>query len=92
MLAGGSGVSRVAVALDIAPATVRLWRNRFLERGSSGLLAEAPGRGRKPSLDAATRVALQRRAETDGVGVRQQARELRVSASTVSRWRRKKID
>ena len=90
MVAGGDGVKAVSDALRIAPATVRLWSRRFRERGPSGLLRDAPGRGRKPALDPAARQALRSAAGVgDGRTVRERARELGVSASTVSRWRRR---
>ena len=93
MLGAGRGVAAVAAALRVAPATVRLWRRRFLEHGPQGLLREAPGRGRKPVLDLATREALV--ADTQGGGfpsVRTRAGELGVSASTISRWRRRRVE
>ena len=91
MLGAGRGVAAVAAALKVAPATVRLWRHRFLEHGPQGLLKEASGRGRKPAMNPATREAVRAGAEVDGVpSVRTRARELGVSASTVSRWRRRR--
>jgi transposase len=90
MLAEHGRVALVAGALGVAPATVRLWRNRFLEHGSRALLQEASGRGRKPALDAAIRQALRAAvAAGDAPSVRRQAAELGVSAATVSRWRRR---
>ena len=90
MLGAGRSVAAVAAALRVAPATVRLWRRRFLEYGPQGLLKEAPGRGRKPALNAAMREALRARDDVMGsASVRSQAGELGVSASTVSRWRRR---
>ena len=90
MLGAGRGVVSVAAALRVAPATVRLWRRRFLEHGPQGLLREAPGRGRKPALNLATREALVADAQVGGVpSVRTRAGELGVSASTISRWRRR---
>src|SRR5215208_2380154 len=38
----------IAAELDINRKTVRLWRERFLEKGLAGLWDVAPGRGRKP--------------------------------------------
>lgn len=93
MLAGGDGGKAVADALGIAPATVRLWHRRFLEHGPPGLLRDAPGRGRKPALDQAARQALRRGTGVgDALTTRERARELGVSASTVSRWRRRRSD
>jgi transposase len=39
----------IAAELDINRKTVRLWRERFLEKGLAGLWDVAPGRGRKPT-------------------------------------------
>ena len=90
MLGAGHDVAAVAAALRVAPATVRLWRRRFLDGGPEGLLNEAPGRGRKPALNPATRDALRTEAAGEGSpSVRSQAVALGVSASTVSRWRRR---
>lgn len=89
MLADGYGVKAVAERLGVAPATVRLWRRRFGASGPEGLLRDAAGRGRKPLLDSETRRRLR---EESGVGadapLRERARALGVSVSTVSRWRR----
>ena len=91
MLGAGRSVAAVAAALRVAPATVRLWRRRFLDHGQHGLMKEAPGRGRKPALNPAVREALQAGAEIkDSPSVRSQATELGVSAATVSRWRRRR--
>lgn len=90
MLSDGHRVKAVADKLGVAPVTVRLWGRRFCESGPSILLRDAPGRGRKPILDAATRRAL--REGTNGgdeMSLREWARELGVSVSTVFRWRRR---
>lgn len=91
LLAEGQSVRLVATTLAISETTVRLWRNRFQELGPNGLLNDAPGRGRKPVLPEAARAALrQTHQDGDSMTVRQRARELGVSAATVSRWRRRK--
>ena len=90
MLGAGRHVTAVAAALKVAPATVRLWRHRFLEHGSQALLTEAAGRGRKPVLNQAAREALRAGHGAKGsLSVRMKAGELGVSASTISRWRRR---
>jgi transposase len=90
MLGAGRDVTAVAAALKVAPATVRLWRQRFLEHGSQGLLREATGRGRKPVLNPAAREALRAgHGEKASPSARVKAGELGVSASTISRWRRR---
>ena len=40
----------IAAELGVNRKTVRLWRERFLEKGLAGLWDVAPGRGRKPML------------------------------------------
>jgi transposase len=91
MLADGHGVKAVAHALGVSVATVRLWRKRAQVLGIDALLRDAAGRGRKPSLDKPTRDALRRQHAQghDPMTVRARARELGVSAATVSRWRRR---
>ena len=39
----------IAAELKVNRKTVRLWRERFLEKGLAGLWDVAPGRGRKPT-------------------------------------------
>ena len=90
LAADGTGPTGVAATLGVTPATVRLWCRRFREGGIASLLRDAPGRGRKPALSLAERETL-REASTQRstVSVRQLARELGVSAATISRWRRR---
>jgi transposase-like protein len=91
MLARNATLKTIARELRIAPGTIRLWRRRFRERGPQGLLDEARGRGRKPTLSHAERQALRTEtARADALTVRERARQLGVSASTVSRWRRRR--
>jgi transposase len=54
VLAAGNGESEAAIAakLDVNRKTVRLWRERFLQDGLSGLWEIAPGRGRKTTYGA----------------------------------------
>lgn len=51
VLAAGCGRAEVQIAseLRINRKTVRLWKDRFTERGLPGLWEIAPGRGRKPT-------------------------------------------
>jgi transposase len=85
MLLAGKPVNRVALALNVTPNTVRLWRSRFSTLGFPSLLHDASGRGRKPKIDVDIRATLR----GDARSVRQIACALHVSASTVSRWRRR---
>jgi transposase len=40
----------IAAELEVKEQTVGLWRKRFIERGLAGLEKDAPGRGRKPTV------------------------------------------
>ncbi|HXP87575.1 MAG TPA: IS630 family transposase [Bryobacteraceae bacterium] len=53
VLASGGGKSEAAIAaeLNVNRKTVRLWRERFVAQGLSGLWEIAPGRGRKATYD-----------------------------------------
>ena len=41
----------IAAKAGVSRPTVRLWLSRFDKLGAEGLLRDAPGRGRRPSLD-----------------------------------------
>jgi transposase len=53
VLAAGRGKSEAAIAgeMNVNRKTVRLWRERFVAQGLSGLWEIAPGRGRKATYD-----------------------------------------
>lgn len=57
VLAGRSNAA-IARQLDVGRPTVQLWRTRVSERGSGEVWQIAPGRGRKPQYDQATREAI----------------------------------
>lgn len=87
VLLAAEGFSERAIAerLGVHRQTVRLWKARFARHGPSGLTADAPGRGRKPSLtDDMLADALRTRGVADR-SIRQLARDLGVSSSTVHR-------
>lgn len=88
MLDDGLGVAVTAQRLGVARGTVRLWRQRLREGGPWALHTDAPGRGRKPRLDAFAREVLCAACQRN-ITLRSIARELGVSVSTVSRWRRR---
>src|SRR5215469_9799564 len=52
-LAAGETEKEVAVNNEVNRKTVRLWRERFASGGLPALWEIAPGRGRKPTYDAA---------------------------------------
>jgi len=79
----------VAEQLGVNRHTVRLWRERFRDRGLAGL-SDAPGRGRKPYLDPAVKQAVlsgavQPPANRTRWSCRSMARAQKVSPSTVQR-------
>lgn len=90
--ADGQADRAVAAQVGVNRHTVRLWRQRFVEQGLAGL-GDAPGRGRKPYLDAKIKQAIvtgavQPPAHRTRWSCRSMARAQKVSASTVQRlWR-----
>ena len=52
MAADGAANNRIATELGVTRSTVILWRDRDAEGGPTALTETAPGRGRKPSIDA----------------------------------------
>src|SRR5450755_2369955 len=52
LAADGIANSRIAEQLDTSRPTVILWRDRFSAGGPDALVDDAPGRGRKPVIDA----------------------------------------
>jgi len=87
--AEGQADGAVAAQVGVNRHTVRLWRQRFGEEGFAGL-ADAPGRGRKPYLDAQIKQAIvtgavQPPAHRTRWSCRSMARAQKVSASTVQR-------
>jgi transposase len=46
----GASTAAIAARLHVSPATVRLWCDRFRERGLAALTHDAPGRGRRPGM------------------------------------------
>jgi transposase len=54
LAAEGVANNEIAVAVNVNPNSVRMWRQRFAEKGIEGVGKVAPGRGRKPSLPEGT--------------------------------------
>jgi len=76
--------------LGVSRPTIRLWTMRFAEGGADALLRDAPGRGRRPSIDLNAMIVRLQKAGllgNDGrpVSFRKAAAALSVSASAV--WR-----
>ena len=94
LVLAASGVPNAEIArrYRITDDTVRAWRQRFAREGLAGIGRIAPGRGRKPSVSAATERAVVRetlraheppRLTAAGLG-----RRFRISAEVVKRiWR-----
>jgi hypothetical protein len=87
VLALAEGLSHASVARRLATTrhTVRLWKRRFIEGGLEALRVDAPGRGRKPRLDAGALDAVLRVSGEPRPSVRQLARQLGASSSAVHR-------
>jgi transposase len=89
-LAGQSNVS-IAEQLEVSRPMVQLWRKRVSERGIGEVWQIAPGRGRKPQYDQATREAIidaTLRSKPEGMthwSCRLMAEAQDVSKSTVNR-------
>jgi len=62
LLADGSGIRPAAKHLQVGLNTVLRRRNRFLDLGCQGILHDAPGRGRKPSITVEHRAEIVRMA------------------------------
>ena len=54
MACDGFATTRIAAEVGVAPMTVKAWRDRFAEDGLKDFSAVRPGRGRRPSIPAAT--------------------------------------
>src|SRR5687767_11816435 len=46
----GATATAIARRLHVSPTTVRLWWERFRNRGLAALERDAPGRGRRPGM------------------------------------------
>jgi transposase len=94
VLLAAEGVSpgEIAGRLQVSPATVRLWKERFTHGGLSALTTEAPGRGRRSGSSLAVTVAVldaTRGLSGHQLTVRSVANQAATSPSTVWRvWRR----
>jgi len=53
MASDGFANTRIGTEVDVSPATVASWRERFVEGGLKNFSAVRAGRGRKPSIPAA---------------------------------------
>ena len=94
VLLAAEGVSPAGIAakLQVAPATVRLWKQRFTDGGLAAIATEAPGRGRRSGTSLSVTVAVleaTRRAARHQATVRHVAAKAGTSPSSVWRiWRR----
>src|SRR5205823_14504839 len=52
MAADGFATTRIASEVQVSPATVSAWRERFSEEGLVNFSVVRPGRGAKPSIPA----------------------------------------
>jgi transposase len=85
----GIPAEQIAERCRVSAATVKLWTLRFRQGGTPALLRDAPGRGRRSSLDPTFRERLRAANLLDGSGqpvsLRRAAAFLGVSPSAV--WR-----
>jgi transposase len=98
MAAEGLKTRVIAGKLHVAPATVRLWCERFDRHGLAALVRDAPGRGRKRGMSrqaviSVLRTMLEHQAPMDGWTARSLATRAGTSAATVWRvWKRYDLD
>jgi transposase len=91
MAADGFANTRIAAEVQLSPATVASWRERFGEDGLQNFSAVRPGRGRKPSISQAKVEEIVRLTLTETPpgethwSCRTMARRAGVSSSTVQR-------
>lgn len=90
LAADGLSANSIARRLRISPRTAALWPRRYVQGGHEALWSDAPGRGRKPSIDpeAVARVrALVKTAAPDGGrwSIRSMAKETGLSRASVHR-------
>ena len=88
------GVEDVAARVGVSPRTVKLWVTRFQLGGAEALLRDAPGRGRRSTVDSTSLLDRLRQANlllADGqpLSLRHAAAFLQVSPSAVWRALRK---
>jgi len=88
----GLPVAAIAAKLQVAAATVRLWKRRFAMGGFAAIMSELPGRGRRSGTTHAVTVAVLEATRTlasHRLTVRLVALQAGTSPSTVWRlWRR----
>jgi transposase len=99
VLLAGDGLSARAIArrLNVSPRTVMLWRRRFQTGGPESLWRDAPGRGRRPTIDIALISGVRDLATTPAPGggrwsIRRLAEATGLSRASVHRIMRKSID
>jgi len=85
----GVPTDQIAERCNVSPATVKLWTSRFQRHGATALLRDAPGRGRRSSLEPMFRERLRDADLLDASGqpvsLRRAAAFLGVSVSSL--WR-----
>ena len=98
MACDGFANTRIASEVGVAPMTVKAWRDRFAEDGLKDFSAVRPGRGRRPSIPAATveeivRLTLQETPPGEAHwSCRSMAKRAGVSPATVQRvWSARQI-
>jgi len=92
--AAGWNNSQIADELDLQNHTVALWRRRFIESGVPGIAKDAPGRGRKPTVQYGEAEVIRKTTQETPPraahwSTRSMAREMNISEASVRRiWHR----
>jgi transposase len=91
LAADGTGNHDIARRLGISRGQVISWRNRFMAGGIAGISGDLPGRGRKPTIDAAEIVRVTTQTKPEGAthwSTRKLAARLGISDTSVLKvWR-----
>ena len=87
LAADGTGNHDIARRLGISRGQVISWRNRFMAGGIAGISGDLPGRGRKPTIDAAEIVRVTTQTKPEGA-THWSTRKLSLGVSRLI-WRRK---
>ncbi|MCM2290441.1 MAG: IS630 family transposase [Sulfuritalea sp.] len=86
LAADGTGIQETAGRLEISRGQVISWRKRFMASGIAGISGDLPGRGRKPTVDAAEIVRVTTQTKPEGAthwSTRKLAAHLGISDTTV---------
>ena len=86
LAADGVGNHEIARRLEISRGQVIAWRDRFAKGGVTAISSDLPGRGRKPTIDAAEIVRMTTQTKPEGAthwSTRKLAAQLGISRRTL---------